>query len=350
MKGEADLVVGELLGIRPRDVTCETAASVALHLYALEGSAQLLRSERDQNFQIRAIDGRDFILKFSHPAEEREVAALQTLALVHVAAVDPGLPIPHVVPTRTGQLMGESPMAGDGIVRLFTYLPGTLLHDVTPDTRMLRSIGCAAARLDTALQDFEHAEAGQSLLWDLGRMRQVRPLLEALEGDEDQEVVQRTFDAFERVAAPRLSRLRSGFTHHDLNPFNVLIAGGEISGILDFGDMTRAPLVCDVAIAAAYHIGEGPGALDGAAACVAGYHSVLPLSAEEIAVLPVLVAGRLAMTIAITEWRARRDASNAAYILRNNPAARRGLSALDSIGLAAAGVQLGDACSAKVLA
>ena len=47
------------------------------------------------------------------------------------------------------------------------------------------------------------------------------------------------------------------------------------------------------------------------------------------------MATRQAMTVLITEWRARSHPDNAAYILRHNPAARRGLVLLDDAGRAA---------------
>lgn len=352
MRGEAEAVVGKLLGVRPLGVTGEGAAEIAARLYGIDGDVKTLRSERDQNFRISAGDGRDYVLKFTHPAEDRMVTMLQTAALVHVAASDPALPIQHIVPTRDGDLAGLTPVAGgaDRIVRLFTYLSGTLLHEAAADASLLFSLGAAAARLDAALQGFIHPDTGPALLWNLTRLPQVRPLLAALDGDPDRDVVQRMFDAFEDRAVPLLPHLRAGFTHHDLNPHNVLAAGGAVSGILDFGDMNRAPLVCDLAIAAAYHLGTGPGALDGAAACVAGYHAAMPLTDEELTILPVLMGGRLAMTVAITRWRAQRDPDNAPYILRNNPVARIGLAALDVEGLDAVAARFGDACRGSRLA
>jgi hydroxylysine kinase len=58
---------------------------------------------------------------------------------------------------------------------------------------------------------------------------------------------------------------------------------------------------------------------------VRGYTSVSPLTEAEVALIPALVAGRLAMTLAITARRARQHPENRAYILRNAPAAFKGL-------------------------
>ena len=106
MRGEADAVVGKLLGVRPLGVTREVAARIASDLYGLDATVEPLRSERDQNFRLTAADGHSYVLKLSHPAEERATTLLQTAALAHVAETDPDLPVPHIVPTVDGELAG----------------------------------------------------------------------------------------------------------------------------------------------------------------------------------------------------------------------------------------------------
>ncbi len=348
MQVEGEAVVGKLLGVRPAGITSEEARLIARDLYGLDGALEPLRSERDQNFRLTAADGRVYVLKLSHPAEDPSTTLLQTAALAHLGEVDPGLPVPHLVSTKDGDLAGTVSMDGDDrLVRMFIYLTGTLLSEHVADQALLRALGAAAARLALALRDFDRPVTGPPLLWDLTRLPFARPLLEVLEDDPDRDTILRAFDEFDAYAVPLLPYLPKGFTHHDLNPHNILAASAAITGILDFGDMTLAPLVCDLAIAASYHLGPGTGGFDLVVACVAGYHGVRPLCVEELAVLPVLIAGRLAMTVAITEWRARRDPGNAPYILRNNPAARRGLAALGAAGLDALAAQLDDACSGR---
>jgi len=53
-----------------------------------------LDSERDQNFRLRSLSGREYVLKIANPDEDRAVTNLQTEALLHLAAADPDLPVP----------------------------------------------------------------------------------------------------------------------------------------------------------------------------------------------------------------------------------------------------------------
>jgi len=131
-----------------------------------------------------------------------------------------------------------------------------------------------------------------------------------------------------------LPSLRAQVIHNDFNPHNVLvdaIADDRIAGVIDFGDVVRSPLVQDLAVAAAYQIGASGHPLQGAADMAASFHAVCPLLPEEIELLPDMIAARLALTIAVSSWRAARHPDNADYILRNQATAWNGLQRLQEI-------------------
>ena len=83
--------------------------------------------------------------------------------------------------------------------------------------------------------------------------------------------------------------------------------------------MVEAPLVMDLAVAAAYQLSAGSDFLGHAITMIRSYHQVLPLQEEELDVLFDLMLMRHAMTIAITHWRANLHPENKEYILRNCP-------------------------------
>ena len=66
------------------------------------------------------------------------------------------------------------------------------------------------------------------------------------------------------------------------------------------------------------------------------YTAVLPLNDAELDLLFDLITARMVTTLSITSWRAARYPENAAYILRNAPAAKAGLAAFRAIGADAA--------------
>ncbi|WP_442865551.1 hypothetical protein [Acidocella sp. MX-AZ03] len=103
-------------------------------------------------------------------------------------------------------------------------------------------------------------------------------------------------------------------------------------GVIDFGDMLQAPLVQDLAVALAYLVPRGEGALGHAPSCVRAYGAMLPLTKLEQQLLPALTGARAALTLTIANWRAARNPHRADYILRNAPSAARALARLDAAG------------------
>ena len=106
------------------------AQRLAAEHYGLIAAVHRLDSERDQNFRLRSLSGREYVLKIANPAEDRAVTNLQTEALLHLAAADPGLPVPRIFPARNG--MTELDLTFDDgstrVVRLLSYLEGTPMH------------------------------------------------------------------------------------------------------------------------------------------------------------------------------------------------------------------------------
>lgn len=329
----------------------EWVRALARERYGLRGEIVALTGERDRNYRLQsAADGARYMLKVSHPAESALVADFQTRALLHVAAVDPGLPVQRIVPTLNG---APSFVAdpGDGaprVVRLFSYLPGLPMPDAPRSTAQRANLARTLARLDRALQDFDHPAGALDLPWDIQRADSVRGLLVHIADPVRRVVAENALDRFERLAKPVLPRLRAQPIHNDFNIYNVLVDPTDtdrIAGVLDFGDMVHAPLIDDLAVAASYQLGsEGGDPLADIVPFVAAYHAVLPLQRAEIDLLFTLMTARLVMVVAISGWRAARHPDNAAYVLRNNPLSWARLTACERLGNDAATTALRRAC------
>ncbi|MFS2167410.1 phosphotransferase [Variovorax sp. Varisp62] len=310
----------------------------ALHHYGIEGEMRPLTGERDRNYRLEsARSGERFMLKISHPSETPLVADFQTQALLHIARADPELPVQRIVPTCDGQpsLLCDP---GDGlprVARLFSYLPGLPLPDAPRTSAQQLNLARTLARLDLALSGFDHPAGALALPWDIQRADSVRGLLAHIADPARRALAERSLDRFQRDAKPVLGGLRTQPIHNDFNIYNVLVDPGDtdrIAGILDFGDMVRAPLIDDLAVAAAYQLDPAGDALAGIVPFIAAYHAVLPLTREEVDVLFTLITARLVMVVAISGWRAARHPDNAAYLLRNNLLSWARLQACDRIG------------------
>lgn len=317
----------------------DEAAALLQTQYGLEGELTALPSERDHNFRVRTPDRGDFVLKITHPDEPREVTNFQTMALRHIAAVDPGLAVPAVIPTRDGQFEWDLE-AQARTVRLLTYLPGQILLQAPRSRAQDRALGAFLARVGRALRGFFHPAAdANDILWDLRQLPRVKSFVSDIVDPGRRALVARVIDDAEDRALPVLPKLRAQVVHNDLNPSNVVVdeaAPDRVAGILDFGDMLHGPLICDVAVGASYRWTTGGDPIAGVARFIAGYHAVTQLEHEEVAVLLDLIRARLALTLAVVNWQALRFPEKREYVLRMNAELWTFLEALSDVSRAKA--------------
>lgn len=330
-----------LLSQAPPGISIAEAEEIALRIFGIAGRFRSLSSERDSNFHVTLPCGAQALLKITNASEDRSVTAMQTAALMHLAVVDPELPVQRICQTVKGEAWDviTGPSGQQHVVRLLTWLDGTMLHAATPGPDLHRRIGALLGRLTKGMRGFFHPAAGHVLQWDIKHAASLRPMLSAVSDAALRGRLTAHLDRFDAEIAPRLPHLRAWVVHNDFNPHNLVVeealgggAANRPTGIIDFGDMVHTPLACDLAVACSYNITDGPAPLVRVAQMVAGYASVLMPEEEEIALLPDLIRLRHITTLAVTSWRAARYPENAPYILRNAAASLRGLDVIDRTG------------------
>jgi 4-aminobutyrate aminotransferase-like enzyme/Ser/Thr protein kinase RdoA (MazF antagonist) len=293
------------------------AEAIAEQGFDVQASAQLLESERDQNFRMRAKDGSEWVLKIANPAENPAILDLQTRALLHIAEIDPGLSVPRVKSTPDGASFHEI-SAADGrrfIVRLLSFLPGRLLDVATLHPVLARDVGAAAARLARALRGFFHPAARHELLWDLTQAPDLRIRTHHILEPARRRVVDAVLDHFEATVLPQLKKQRAQVIHNDGSRLNTHVDVDRVSGVIDFGDLIHAPLVCDLAVPISELLVDHTDPIAIASEITAGYHAVTALEDDELRLIFDLVSTRCAMSIAVANWRVRDHPDNAAYIM-----------------------------------
>lgn len=322
--------LGPLLDSRPPVFPADQVAAWVTAHWGLSGSLSPLTSERDLNHRLDADQGR-FVIKIANLAEPHALTRFQTRALRHAAARDPALPIPRVVPARSG---GEDITLATGhLMRVLTWVEGAPLANLPPSHAQALGVARLGGRLAVALQGFADPAADHVLQWDIKHAAALRPLVPHITDRTLRALAIRTLNRFETHVAPALPALRWQVIHGDLNPHNLLGDPADptrVTGILDFGDMVHTPLICDLAIAAAYCLDPADPAAS-LAAFTDAWAEECPLTAAERALIPDLVAARMVTTLAITSFRATRYPENAPYILRNFPSAAAGLTALAAV-------------------
>ncbi|WP_119393071.1 aminotransferase class III-fold pyridoxal phosphate-dependent enzyme [Taklimakanibacter lacteus] len=305
------------------EISESLARQIAEAHFGLSGPVSRLASERDQNFHF-AGTGQGAVLKIVNAAEPEQALRFQVAMIGHIRKVDPGLAVPPVRVSKSGE---ELPVI-DGakgerhLIRAVDYLAGTPLAEKPKTPALLESFGSFLGRLDRALQSFGHPGAHRDLDWDLRKAGRSRARMTAIDDPGQREICDYFLTRFETLVEPRLNELRAGVIHNDANDWNVLVSddGSEISGLIDFGDALHTTLIAELGVAAAYAILDADDPLGAVAHMLMGYHRELPLHVEEIDLLFDLIAMRLVTSVTISAERAPRVAGNPYLNISEKPA------------------------------
>lgn len=298
----------ELLALRarPPEVGTDTAARIARDVYGLEARVTPLDGERDRNFRLEDADGRRYVLKFIDREASDEVVRGQSAALAYLAATNPQLPVPRIIPSTSGKdvVHIESGEACDVRVRLLTYLEGRPIQDLRPASpSLLRAVGRRMAQLDQALAGFSHPALSQPIAWDIRQAAALLPLLADVQPAALREQVSESLRPLDELLG-RLESQHSQAIHGDCHGRNVLIDdGGDCAGIIDLGDMIEAPIAMEVAVTLAELLTDDVASLQSLTEVIAGYAEIRKLGRLDVELLFDIVNVRIAIGVLIQTWR-----------------------------------------------
>ena len=320
--------------VSPPAVTVDDASKVAMDQFGWQANVKALTGERDKNYLLHTQEVEDVVLKFINPAEAADETDLQTQVLLWLEQQHCEVVVPKALRNRNRGLVSDYAVGEQTYkVRAYTYLNGMAVAQAEMSEALQQSFGVRAAQLVMALDGFDHPALSRVLLWDVMHLSQLRDwAIEVLTQDAMGPFVFAFLDRFNATILPALRALPQQVIHGDISKSNTVVSQDDetaIHGVLDFGDLCKAPRVVELAVAASYALDAETGDLQAALArVVSGYESILPLSEAEKALIPELIIARLVQRIVISEWRASHFPNNRDYILRSNAQARQLLGRL----------------------
>uniref|UniRef100_A0A8C4Q8E6 Hydroxylysine kinase n=1 Tax=Eptatretus burgeri TaxID=7764 RepID=A0A8C4Q8E6_EPTBU len=269
-----------------------------------------LPSFEDQNFHVTAKAADhfqpDYILKITNNvvSQNPDGCSVQSHAMTFLREC--GFPTPMTFPTTGGEMCDRGSTIRNGpqkyIVRLLEYMPGVPLSRVVVQSDMFYK-----------LENYFDPDS----LWNISNLLKLMPLLEVLNGNPIKKLVCDVLQVCTSSLLPKLPYCR--FIHGDLNVYNILVEecmeeNYKISGIIDFGDSFPGYYVSELAILMAYAMGVHPEKMMVGGHIIAGYESVMPLTAEEKDSLFFSVVSRLASSIVLCQHTARNTPKNTQYL------------------------------------
>ena len=320
-----------VLSVRSDPSGPDMSAELLTRHYGVTGSIATLSSEVERTVAVDLPDGSRCILKTSTSPETVESFRFQTSALAGLQDAA-GFVAPAVLRTSSGALMFEEERICG---YLQTRLEGIPLHQLALSSELLFRTGHALARLDLALAQAEVLAARRPVLWHVGCWSRLMELEQYLPSGSVADSVRAAMAEYLEFVEPQISNVVWQITHNDPSPFNMIVTG-EGLGFIDFGDGCWSPRIQDLAIAASHLVSDPALPLGGAEHLIAGYASVIALSALEAKLLVGLMRARQSALILVNYWRAHLFPADAQYIKKNVARAEHGLSILGSLDVTSA--------------
>eukprot|EP00468_Gymnochlora_sp_CCMP2014_P001075 CAMPEP_0167740462 /NCGR_PEP_ID=MMETSP0110_2-20121227/291_1 /TAXON_ID=629695 /ORGANISM="Gymnochlora sp., Strain CCMP2014" /LENGTH=275 /DNA_ID=CAMNT_0007624359 /DNA_START=234 /DNA_END=1061 /DNA_ORIENTATION=+ len=214
-------------------------------------------------------------------------------------------------------------------VRLLTWVDGGMLADCPFSLDLISESGEYLGKLNLALDDFkEYDGLVRTHLWDLVNFELVGNdiFVKALKNDtEKRKLLETTLSRFRKEVLPlaKVGKLRKGLTHGDFNDANIIIdkSKNKVCGVIDFGDSCMSWRVNDPAIALGYiainikkskkTVNMGKKEISEAfIAFLSSYLRAYPLTEDELSVVLILAAGRMATSATMGWYSFSLDPSN----------------------------------------
>ncbi|XP_051898309.1 hydroxylysine kinase-like isoform X2 [Pristis pectinata] len=334
----------------PRKPSLSDAQVVELvgRLYSLEVSeVQPMPSYRDQNFRVLVPEPqgsgdhtKSYVLKVLNAVDSQDADLAEAQTQVMMFLNQKGFPSSTPIPTTDGRIMSlETISCGQEykthIVRLLTYLPGTPLQKIPADPQTLYKVGRTLAQINKVLKEFQHPTLRSlqrdSFIWNVSNIDQLKKYLYAVRDDSDRQAVEQIIQQTMENVLPNTSNFRESVNHGDFSHTNVLVQPLlssadrsnpghrqqelDISGILDFGNMSCGYYVCDVAICIMYMMLENSDPMRVGGHVLTGFESVIPLSRQERDALYLLVLCRFSQSLVLAQYAVQLYPDNEEYLL-----------------------------------
>ncbi|NQT63848.1 MAG: phosphotransferase [Candidatus Marinimicrobia bacterium] len=219
---------------------------------------------------------------------------------------------PKPIPFIDGSLIKVLQIEGqESTCRMLSFLEGQSFGDVLHSRILFQSLGVFLAQMNLELQSFSNytIEARQ-WEWGIQYLNLNKKYIKEIDDSKDRNIIIYFFQQFEENVSPVLHQLRKSIIHNDANEWNVLVSNGEVSGLIDFGDLAYSPLITELAVAIAYACFDKENPLEWASTILKSYHQVIAIEENEITVLYYLIAARLCISVCNSAHSKKKDAEN----------------------------------------
>lgn len=304
------------------------AERIASDHFGVNGSAESLVSDRDQNFWIKS-PNRNFVLKISNSMEDINVIDMQNEAMQYIYQKTPHIDLTHPIESNSGQKILQ--IEKNKIcysVRLLRYVDGEFLKDIEYGSDLLFDLGNFLGFLDLALEGYDHPAAHRTFVWNTRCTNELYSQI--AQNKTDQKMISHYLDLYNKQVLINDKHLKKMIIHNDGNDQNIIInSSRKIAGIIDFGDMIYSYRVLEPAVSMAYVAIEKDNPLPLIASILKGYNEIMPLNIYELKSVVYLMCLRLCISISMATYRKKMFPKNKYLIVSESKARNFLINMLD---------------------
>ena len=271
--------------------------------WKISGNYKKLNSEFDLNIEVSDQKDQKFIIKIMRYPCDKEFLEGQIEFLKFIEKSDTFFPIPKIYNSIKGNdfeiLKDEK--GNERYVWIVRKIEGELFSDFKPKTNeLMLDLGKKVGKLDLFSKHFTKDLRIKENKWNLTKPFWIENHFSEIKDSKIKNVLNEILIDFKNIAG-KLQKLKSYWMHNDLNDQNLLVKHNlanlpEISGILDFGDLSFCPRICNIAICSSYLMILPDVGLEKQLQFLKGYHHVNPITKSELDILYTLIMVRVAVS------------------------------------------------------
>lgn len=250
------------------------------------------------NYRVKTEHGSFIFKTYKNSPDTLDLVKAENDTLLHLQL--PGSDLyPTPIPFQDGAFIKQLEIDGETrICRMLSFLEGQFFGDASQTAKLFQSFGRFLAKLNKRLQTFNnYVIKSRCWEWNITDFELNRKYLHDIPDAKKRKIVEYFFQQYKENVYPKIPALRKSVIHNDANEWNVLVTEGEVSGLIDFGDLAHSVLVSDLAIGIAYACYDKDDPLQWASHIISSYHSALPIEEEEIAILYYLIATKMCISV-----------------------------------------------------
>ncbi|CAK9300321.1 unnamed protein product [Gordionus sp. m RMFG-2023] len=221
------------------------------------------------------------------------------------------------------------------LIRMFNFIPGETLNDVTVTPDLCYQAGKYIGKIDNYLLKFHHKGLeGHMTIWSLGSVPKLVEFAPKIRDVNRKILANAIIERFSQLVTPHLSEFKKGVIHGDFNEHNIVVTKDsndehKIYGVIDFGDVHISYYIFEIALCITYMMikVEDSEVFSCGGHVLAGYLEEMSLSYEELNCLQLCICARLCQSLTMGEYTYSLDPGNE-YLLSS---AKRGWKVLDKI-------------------